>query len=132
MDFNEYQVAASKTAIYPELYNVLYPALGLAGEAGEVANKVKKVIRDGLREKLKEGDEELNNAVVVVTKALKDLFESPKIKDAISSELQGVLWYISQTAMDLNIPLNQIAQENIEVLSSRQERGVIGGSGDNR
>lgn len=103
MTFNEYQEKASKTAIYPEQFKLIYPALGLAGEAGEVAEKVKKLIRDG----------------------------SLQIED-LKKELGDVLWYLSAIASDLQINLDDIASTNISKVESRMERGVIGGSGDNR
>jgi NTP pyrophosphatase (non-canonical NTP hydrolase) len=103
MTFNEYQEKASKTAIYSEQFKLIYPALGLAGEAGEVAEKVKKLIRDG-------------------TLQVEDL----------KKELGDVLWYVSALASDLQINLDDVANTNIEKLQSRQARGVIGGNGDNR
>lgn len=103
MSMNEYQAMASKTAIYPLQHQILYPALGLAGEAGEVANKVKKMIRD-------------------------NKFD----RDGIAAELGDVLWYVSALARDLNIDMQDLAMQNLEKLFSRKERGTLGGSGDNR
>lgn len=103
-----YQAGAAKTAIYPDSAAILYPVLGLAGEAGEVAGKVKKVIRD-------------SGGVF-----------TPEIKAAIAAELGDVLWYLAATARDLDIELADIAQGNLDKLASRMARNVIGGSGDNR
>jgi len=102
MNFNEYQKLARSTAIYPEEYKVIYPALGLCGEAGEVAEKVKKNIRDG------------------------------KSLDGVGLELGDVLWYISALADDLGVTLEEVAQANVDKLTSRKERNMISGSGDNR
>ena len=109
MNFDEYQNLASSTAIYPKKYETIYPALGLCGEAGEVAEKVKKSIRDGL-----------------------DFYEKKRFKEALTKELGDVLWYISALANDLEISLNDIAEQNIEKLASRKKRNMIGGSGDDR
>ena len=108
MTFEEYQEAAKKTAIYPSTHRVLYPALGMAGEAGEVANKVKKLVRDGLE---KQPDD---------------------WRQQIASEIGDVLWYCAALAHDLNIPLAQIAAQNRDKLLARKEAGTIGGSGDKR
>jgi|TARA_B110000902_G_C14295125_1_gene583059 NTP pyrophosphatase (non-canonical NTP hydrolase) len=105
MQFNEYQTLAANTAIYPHASKVTYPALGLCGEAGEVAEKVKKNIRDGA---------------------------SPTFKEDMKKELGDVLWYISALARDLDIDLDTIAQMNLQKLKDRQERNQIQGSGDNR
>ena len=102
MTFDEYQEFAKTTAIYPENAEVVYPTLGLVGEAGEVAEKVKKNIRDG------------------------------KSLDGVGLELGDVLWYISALADDLGVTLEEIAQANVNKLQSRKDRGKIGGSGDNR
>ena len=107
-DFNAYQRSASKTAIYPDEHRILYPALGLAGEAGEVANKVKKLIRDG-----PEGRPE-------------------DWREQIASEIGDVLWYCAALATDLNLTLGMIASQNEKKLSARKHAGTIGGSGDNR
>lgn len=107
-DFNYYQRSAAATAIYPDTYKILYPALGLAGEAGEVANKVKKLIRDGLEN------------------APKDW------RDQIANEIGDVLWYCAALATDLNLTLGMIAGQNEAKLRSRQEAGTLGGSGDKR
>lgn len=108
MHFAEYEVEAAKTAIYDKAYRAVYPALGLAGESGEVAEKVKKVLRD-------------NNGV----------FDDDVITE-LGKEIGDVLWYLSALAHDLGLTLEGCAINNIEKLQSRQERGVLGGSGDNR
>lgn len=109
MDFNDYQLSALTTAVYPNRgNNFAYPALGLAGEAGEVADKLKKVIRD-------------NDG------ALTD-----PVREAVAKELGDVLWYVAVLAAELDYDLDSIAQSNLDKLASRKERGVITGSGDNR
>lgn len=108
MNFNEYQQKAISTAIYPKKYSVMYPAMGMAGECGEVINKVKKVYRDN------------------------DGTFDEEIRKKIADEIADVLWYIATLANDLGYDLESLAIQNIEKLSSRKERGVIGGSGDNR
>lgn len=109
MNFEEYQKLSRKTAIYPNKdKNFIYPTLGLAGESGEVAEKVKKVIRD-------------NNGIF-----------NEERRGELKKELGDVLWYLSQIATELNLSLDEVALFNIEKLSSRQERDKISGSGDNR
>ena len=108
MTFEEYQKEAQKTALYPEAYRLVYPALGLAGEAGELANKVKKVLRDhGGR-------------------------LSEEAREALLAELGDVLWYVAQVAPDLGESLEAVAQANLAKLRSRKERGRLGGDGDDR
>lgn len=109
MTFEEYQIEARKTAIYPNIdNNYIYPTLGLVGEAGEVAEKIKKVIRD--------------DAGVI----------SEEKKTEIIKELGDVLWYIANLSKELRISLEEVAQKNIEKLQSRQQRDILHGSGDNR
>lgn len=108
MELNTYQAKAAETAIYPPGYSVIYPALGLVGEAGEVAEKVKKVLRD------KNGE------------------FTPEDVTAIAKELGDVTWYIAALARDLGLTLNDIAQTNLDKLASRKNRGALQGSGDNR
>jgi NTP pyrophosphatase (non-canonical NTP hydrolase) len=108
MTLDEYQKEAEKTALYPEAYRTLYPALGLAGEAGEVANKVKKILRD-----------HGGNL-------------SPALREALLDELGDVLWYAALLARDLGASLEAVARANLAKLASRQARGVLGGEGDNR
>ena len=107
MTLNEYQQAALETAVYPEEFRIIYPTLGMAGEAGEVADKVKKVIRDY------------------------GSFTSER-KREIVKEIGDVLWYCATLANDLGYSLEGVGIMNIEKLASRKERGVIGGAGDNR
>ena len=102
--FDTYQELAHQTAIYPEQYKILYPLIGLAGEAGEMLNKFKKVLRDGTD--------------VPVEQLLK--------------ELGDCQWYIALIAYDLEESLGNVANENIKKLKDRQNRGVLGGSGDTR
>ena len=108
MTLNQYQEEALKTAIYPEDKKIIYPTLGLTGEAGEVAEKVKKVIRDNNQE-----------------------FTDEK-KRQIALEISDVLWYCATLAHDIGYTLEDIAQMNVDKLASRQRRNKIGGSGDER
>ena len=107
-DFNSYQRSAAKTAIYPPEHKILYPALGLSGEAGEVANKVKKVMRDGVEN------------------------QPDNWREQIASEIGDVLWYCAALATDLNVSLGMIASLNEKKLQDRYDRGKLNGSGDNR
>jgi len=109
MTANDYQTAALVTAIYPNQgYNIVYPTLGLVGEAGEVAEKVKKIIRD-------------NGGIVTDT-----------AKEKIAKELGDVCWYLAVLSNELGYKLEDIMQMNLDKLASRQQRGVISGSGDAR
>ncbi len=109
MDFDEYQEEALKTAVYPDKgKNFVYPTLGLAGESGEVAEKVKKIIRD---KKGVIGEEE---------------------KLALKKELGDILWYIATLSKELGLTMNEVAVMNVEKLKSRHERNMIHGKGDNR
>ena len=107
-DFNSYQRSAAGTAIYPEQHKILYPALGLAGEAGEVANKVKKLVRDGPDNR------------------------PDTWREDIASEIGDVLWYCAALATDLNLTLGMIAKSNLRKLHDRKARGVLQGNGDKR
>lgn len=99
LTFEEYQSAAKQTALYPNrLKNLEYPTLGLAGEAGEVANVVKKIQRD------------FGGEITDETRA--------KLKD----ELGDVLWYIAACADELGLTLEEIARFNVEKLSARHHR----------
>ena len=107
MNFNEYQKLAKTTAIYDKKHQILYPALGLAGEAGEVANKVKKIIRDG--------------------------YENNKDYRAdIGAEIGDVLWYCAVLADDIGLQLSDIAFNNTVKLKDRINRCVIGGNVNKR
>lgn len=108
MEFSDYQRAAQRTAVYGEQNRVVYPALGLASEAGEVAGKIKKVLRD------QGGD-----------------FDAAPV-EAIRDELGDVLWYLAVLAADLGLSLESVAARNVEKLAARDARGTIGGSGDRR
>lgn len=109
MKFNEYQEAALKTSVYPGMGNNLsYPALGITGEAGEIADKVKKLIRD-------------KNGIMDETD-----------RKEMLKEAGDVLWYLAALATELKSTLSEIAQMNLEKLADRKARGVLHGSGDNR
>ena len=99
----QYQSAAAKTAMYKHNHKILYPALGLAGEAGEVANKVKKILRDGTFN-----------------------------REAIADEVGDCLWYIAALCRDLNVNMADLAKNNLQKLEDRKRRGKIAGSGDKR
>lgn len=109
LDFNAYQAAARQTAKYPDLgRNLAYPTLGLAGETGEVAERVKKMIRD-------------DNSVL-----------TPERREALKAELGDVLWYVAAICSELDLPLSEVAEYNIRKLRDRQARNVISGDGDTR
>jgi NTP pyrophosphatase (non-canonical NTP hydrolase) len=108
MDLSEYQRLSRRTAEYPREAWLTYPALGLAGEAGEVAEHAKKAIRDDAGQVTDER------------------------RAAMAKELGDVLWYVSQLATELGLELEEIAEKNLEKLLSRQRRGVLSGSGDDR
>lgn len=104
MNFDQYQEAAAKTAIYPAHARMVYPLFGLISEVGEFAGKIKKEIRDGT---------ELD-------------------RNELKAELGDILWYISALATDLNFTLDDIAKSNVAKLLDRQARNRLGGSGDHR
>ncbi|MCS6874971.1 MAG: nucleoside triphosphate pyrophosphohydrolase family protein [Pyrinomonadaceae bacterium] len=99
MNFSEYQEKASFTAHYPNrLKNLEYPTLGLVGEAGEVANIVKKIQRD-------------YNGIL-----------TEEIKSRLKDELGDVLWYLAACADELGLQLEDIAKHNIEKLAERHKK----------
>lgn len=113
MNFREYQAATTTTAIYPNPGSgdwdaITYAVLGLASEAGEVAGKLKKALRDD------------GGAITSTRRA------------AIIDELGDVLWYVARVASEFAIDLDQIARRNIAKLGSRATRDVLGGDGDQR
>ena len=103
ISMTEYSDFAEQTAIYPEEAEIVYPALGLAGEAGEVANKVKKMIRDDRLD-----------------------------REAIAAELGDCLWYIAALCRDLNVDMASVARKNLDKLSIRKQEGTLQGNGDAR
>ena len=109
MNFETYQINARKTAIYPRLgSNYIYPTLGLVGESGEVAEKIKKVIRD-------------KNGVL-----------DQETLIGLKRELGDVLWYLSNICSELNLSLEDVAEENLYKLKKRSLEGKVKGEGDNR
>jgi NTP pyrophosphatase (non-canonical NTP hydrolase) len=113
MHLDDYQRAALRTAIFADRHRVIYPALGLASEAGEVCGKIKKVLRDQDR------DVASTSVEALPVEALKD-------------ELGDVLWYVAVLATDLGLSLDDIAADNLAKLASRLQRGRLGGAGDRR
>ena len=107
-DLDMYQKVAKTTAIYPREQAIIYPTLGLTGEAGEVANKVKKIIRDGSNK------------------------NDDRMVSEIKSEIGDCLWYIAVLADDIGCKLSDIANTNLIKLENRKKKGTIKGSGDKR
>jgi NTP pyrophosphatase (non-canonical NTP hydrolase) len=109
MNLSEYQRRSRATAVYPYAgSNLTYPALGLCGEAGEAAEKVKKTIRD-------------DGGILTEER-----------REALAAELGDVLWYVAQLATEAGLDLDEVAEGNLEKLLSRRERAVLQGSGDFR
>lgn len=112
---HRYQNLIEQTAVYPREIGIGYTALGLAGEAGEIANKVKKMYRD---------DNLLDMNVTEQVRAVR--------RDDIKGELGDVLWYVTALAQEFGLTLEEIMEYNITKLLGRRERGTLQGSGDNR
>jgi NTP pyrophosphatase (non-canonical NTP hydrolase) len=109
MKLSEYQEKAGTTALYPNVgENPYYAALGLAGEAGEIANTIKKIMRD-------------DDGTITDEK-----------RKEVKKELGDVLWYVACTASEMGLNLDEVAQANLDKLASRMERGVLQGSGNDR
>lgn len=109
MTFQEYQEFCEKTTIYPEHgKNLIYPTLGLVGEAGEVAEKVKKLIRD------------------------KSNVLDESMRREIAKEVGDVVWYVCRCAVELGFSFEEVMKMNLEKLNSRLEREKLHGDGDNR
>jgi len=109
LTFRRYQEEARKTAIYPDKgHNYIYPTLGISGEAGELAEKIKKVLRDK-----------------------KGIIDEESL-EAIKKEMGDILWYLANLATELGIQLEQVALLNLEKLASRQQRNRLHGEGDDR
>ena len=104
-----YQEKACETAIFPKHKAMEYLTLGLTGEAGEIANKVKKFIRDG---------------------AAQDEYLAKRIE--IGYEIGDVLWYCAVLAKEMEMDLGHIMENNLQKLADRKKRGTLSGSGDNR
>lgn len=111
LGLNEYQDIARRTAIYKDA--IVYPALGLSGEAGEVAEKIKKLIRDK------------GGIAGLAEMELED-------RQAVAKEIGDVMWYCANLALDIGYKLEDVAKINIGKLAQRQINGTLGGSGDNR
>lgn len=108
---NTYAEQTRKTAVYPgcgETMGLLYTTLGLAGEAGEIANKVKKILRD---DSMKLTDEK---------------------REELKGELGDLFWYLARTCEEVGLQPSEVMQTNLDKLFDRKERGVLQGSGDNR
>lgn len=108
--FNDFQAWTDSTAIYPNagkgnIEALTYVALGLAGETGEVVEKIKKLMRDG---------------------------DTPERRTELAKELGDVLHYVARMAREMGLPLSQVAQSNVDKITSRQQRNQLQGSGDNR
>lgn len=107
MDMDEYQDKAEEFALYPADWGIFYPVMGLTGEAGEVADKIKKLAR---------GDTKL----------------TPEYRAEICKEMGDVLWYLANLAGDLGLTLSMVAEMNLEKLETRKNNNKIMGNGDNR
>lgn len=106
--FDVYQLKANATAVYDEGRRIIYPALGVAGEAGEIAEKIKKLLRD-------------HDGVV-----------SHEFRQAVKREIGDELWYLAALARDLGLTLGECAVDNLDKVEDRKARGVLHGNGDNR
>jgi NTP pyrophosphatase (non-canonical NTP hydrolase) len=115
MEFKEYQRLAWRTASYPRagqgsqgsIEPLMYPLLGIAGESGEICEKVKKAWR--------------NNGYL-----------TDEMLEGVRKEIGDVFWYLAALSTELHMSLDEIAQENIEKLADRAERGVLKSEGDMR
>lgn len=119
VDLHSYSHYASQLAIYPQMSALVYPTLGLVGEAGEVAEKVKKLIRDTVDLDLRVLDTDVEHL-------------EHEIKIGLLKELGDVLWYVNAAARDLGYNLQDVAQLNLYKLYDRKARDKLHGEGDER
>ena len=109
MDFNQYQSATLDTAIYPNVrHNWVYPLVGLLGESGELANKLKKVMRDD------------------------NMFITGEKRQEVIDELGDILWYVAMLATEFEVNLLTVAELNVSKLAQRKKNNTIHGAGDKR
>jgi NTP pyrophosphatase (non-canonical NTP hydrolase) len=108
LTFKEYQLLSSDTRIYPEKFKVIYPALGLSGEVGETLELVKKALRDENGE-----------------------FSAERLEH-LHKEIGDIIWYLAAICEDLGFDFGVVAQQNLDKLRSRKDRGVLSGSGNDR
>lgn len=157
MEMNDYQEKAATTAIYPKEARLVYPLLGLLGEAGEMAEKVKDALFPGgvspdseildiywlldnlamaghqaeQKKKLIRDSGKYPQACLEEMRRRVDSIPQGEISK-LEKEVGDALWYVSNIARDLKVSLEDVAGGNLEKLQSRKERGVLQGSGDNR
>lgn len=108
MEAFDYQKWSKSTAIYKPEGAIPYLTLGLVGEAGEVANKVKKVLRDN------------------------DSIMTPEVVEKIGDEIGDTMWYVARLLDELGLDIREVLQKNHDKLEDRKARNVIQGSGDKR
>jgi NTP pyrophosphatase (non-canonical NTP hydrolase) len=118
--FNEYQQGALSTAVYPEGTDLVYLPLKLAGEAGEVAEKIGKAVRNG--------SIVFDNGTV----RWRDSIAEHEIGQDLAKEIGDVLWYVAVLSSVLGFPLLRVAQMNLNKLADRSLRSVLIGEGDDR
>lgn len=131
LTLDDYQVAASHTAIYPyKGKNLVYTVMGLAGEAGELANKVKKLMRSaGLESNVHLKQVEENILKITDKKKREKLID---VYNSLEGELGGILWYVSQCATELYVEFNHVGTDNLDELSGRVKKDNVEGDGDDR
>lgn len=117
-EFNDYQVKAHSTAVYPPEWGITYPVMKLSGEAGEVAEKIGKMMRSGVLwiDEVGEVHDGMSQAQA----------------DELVKELGDVLWYVAEIATLLGVSLQAVALKNNDKLADRSIRNLLIGEGDNR
>jgi len=130
MNFKEYQKATEETANYPSIGKIfIYPALGVNGEVGELADKVIKILAKLVK---------FHNSSSAIAERMKKLMRdkngiiTEEEKEGVKKELGDILYYAARICTEFNIDLHDVATTNIEKLRSRKSRGKISGEGDNR
>lgn len=147
LTLDQYQELTQRTAIYPGqggLMGLNYAAMESSGEAGEIANKVKKISRDNYRHQFEALNAikyaEMETSTVQILEGLDVLFGTKTAgeyltddqREAIAKEVGGALYGLARVASELGMTLGEIGQQNLDILASRQERNVLGGQGDDR
>jgi len=136
LSFDEYQEKAWQTAIYPDKgNNINYPILGLSGEAGEVAENMAEIMYClRLNQFILDMVRHTGRTAELTKKMMRDDAGvlSEERKQRIKKELGDVMWYVQACCNELGILMSDVAQENLNKLFSRKERGKLKGDGDNR